>query len=428
MSSLSDYESYAGQGTVDEIRLLAERLKGRRIRTVNATRLGGGVAEILQRMVPLLTELGIDIRWDVLEGTEPFFKVTKKMHNALHGKKETFTSEMFELFLAVGEQNLERLKLDGDIYFIHDPQPIAFVQHRRTMGGRWVWRCHIDVSRPQQEVWAFLRPFILQYDAAVYSASAFVQQLPLRQVLIAPSIDPLSKKNEELSSEMVAQVLERLEIPRDEPIITQVSRFDYLKDPLGVIEAFRSVRKSVRCRLVLAGGPATDDPESAEVLDRAREMAHNDSEIHLLMLPPTSDLEINALQRASTVVVQKSIREGFGLTVSEALWKAKPVVASAVGGIPLQVKHGYSGLLVHSIEGAAHAIKQTLRNPTMARRLGENGREHVRENFLLTRHIKDYLLTFLTLDTSEDVVYLNSPDRKTETARNADVHAAKAAS
>jgi trehalose synthase len=263
------------------------------------------------------------------------------------------------------------------------------------------------VSRPHQTVWNFLRPFILKFDAAVYSTAAFAQKMPMRQILVAPSIDPLSDKNRELSSEEVAAILQRLGIPQDRPIITQVSRFDYLKDPLGVIDAFQRVRRSMKCRLVLAGGPASDDPEGEEVLNRVREKAKDNPEIHPLLLPPESNLEINALQRASAVIVQKSLKEGFGLTVSEALWKARPVVASAVGGIPLQVKHRYSGLLVHSVEGAAYAIKQLLNNPDYAKRLGENGREHVRQNFLLTRHLRDDLLMFLTLGHSHDVIYLN---------------------
>ena len=229
----------------------------------------------------------------------------------------------------------------------------------------------------------------------------------MEQVLIAPSIDPLSDKNRDLTPEAIDAILQRLGVPRDRPIITQVSRFDYLKDPLGVIEAFRRVRKSVKARLVLAGGSASDDPEGEEVLNRVREAAKGSSDIQLLMLPPNSNIEINALQRASAVVVQKSIREGFGLPVSEALWKARPVVASAVGGIPLKVKNRYNGLLVHSVEGAAYAIKQLLSNPEYAKRLGENGREHVRQNFLLTRHLRDYLLMFLTIGTAEEMVYLN---------------------
>ena len=405
---LSAYEPVAGASTVEELSELAKRLAGRRIVMVNSTRVGGGVAEILNRMVPLFMECGLEVQWEVIEGNEPYYRVTKAFHNALHGSSEAITQAQRDLFIQVGRANAERLRIDQDIVFIHDPQPIVLVERRnRRPRSRWLWRCHIDVSRPDQKVWSFLEPFILRYDAAVYSAPSFTQRVAMRQYLIAPSIDPLSDKNRELSAEEVDAVLRRLEIPRDRPIITQVSRFDKLKDPVGVIEAFRRVRRSLRCRLVLAGGSAADDPEGEEVLARAREAADGDPEIHLLMLPPSSDVEINALQRASAVVLQKSLREGFGLTVSEALWKSRPVVASAVGGIPLQVKHDYSGLLVHSVEGAAHAVKQLLTNPSYARRLGENGREHVRQNFLLTRHMTDYLLAFLSLDYTSDTIFLN---------------------
>lgn len=405
---LAEYKPFIGHTAIDELRLLAQRLRGQRLRCINSTRVGGGVAEILHRMVPLCQELELDIRWDILEGSEEFYTVTKKLHNALHGKSETVTPAMFDILRDVTQRNLSMLTLDGDLYFIHDPQPIGLIQARERVGGRWLWRCHIDLSRPQQDVWQFVRAFILQYDTIIYSAPAFAQQLPMRQLLIAPSIDPLSDKNKELEAETVRRILERLGVPQDWPIITQISRFDYLKDPLGVIDAFRRVRKSVKCRLVLAGGSATDDPEGEEVLALVRERVQKDPDIHLLLLPPNSDVEINALQRASAVVVQKSLREGFGLTVSEALWKGRPVVASAVGGIPLQVKHHYSGLLVHSVEGAAHAIKQCLRNPEFAKQLGDNGREHVRQNFLITRQIRDYLLSFLTVGSRQDMVTLHN--------------------
>lgn len=407
-AGLAAYEPLAGPSTVAELAGLAKRLAGRRIVMVNSTRVGGGVAEILSRMVPLLGELDIPVRWEVVEGPEAYYRVTKKFHNTLHGAHDVVTPEQFDLFMEVGRANAARISLDADIVFIHDPQPITLVDTRsQRPQAKWVWRCHIDVSRPDKKVWSFLEPYILKYDAAVYSAAAFTQRMAMRQVLIPPSIDPLSDKNRDLTPEEVDAVMTRLEVPRDRPIITQISRFDYLKDPVGVIEVFRRVRRSIKCRLILAGGGATDDPEGEEVLAKVREAAKNDPEIHLLLLPPNSNVEINALQRASAVVLQKSLREGFGLTVSEALWKGRPVVASAVGGIPLQVKHRYSGLLVHSIEGCAYAVKQLLSNPGLAKRLGENGREHVRENFLLTRHLTDYLLTFLSLDYATDTIFLN---------------------
>ncbi len=398
MGMLERYEQFVGHGTIEEVRLLGRHLQGRRIVTVNSTAVGGGVAEILSRLVPLSHELGIDIRWDVLKGGEDFFAVTKRIHNALHGKAETFASHDHEVFRETTRSNLAEMDLDGDLLFIHDPQPVGLIEARRPGQGRWVWRCHIDLSAPQADIWSFLSPYVSRYDASVFSAPQFSRNLDLPQVMIPPSIDPLSDKNRDLTEREVGDVLDRLKVPRDKPIVTQVSRFDRLKDPVGVIAAFRLARRYNDCRLVLAGGGATDDPEGAAVLRAVYEAADGDSDIHILDLPPTANIEINAIQRASTVVVQKSLREGFGLTVSEALWKGKPVIAGAVGGIPLQITHRYSGILTHTVEGTAFWIKQLLNAPEYARRLGENGREHVRTNFLLTRHVRDYLLLFLFLD------------------------------
>jgi trehalose synthase len=403
---IADYEPIVGQSTIEELKLLAARLSGKVIQNINSTFSGGGVAEILSRMVPLLGQLGVDARWNVIKGCEEFFRVTKKFHNALHGKKEIISPQDFSLFLETSENNIQELDLYGDVILVHDPQPVALVKKKKELGKRWIWRCHIDISQPNEEVWNFLQPFVVQYDAAVFSAPAFARPLPIRQFLISPSIDPLSDKNRELPPETIDAVLVKYGIPRDKPIITQISRFDYLKDPLGVIQSFELVRKSMESRLVLAGGTASDDPESEKVLADVRERAGGDPDIHILLIPPESDVEINALQRAATVVVQKSLREGFGLTMSEALWKGKPVVASAVGGIPLQVKSKFTGLLSHGIEGTAYEIRQLLANPDYARWLGENGREHVRQNFLITRHLRDYLLLFLSLDHPEDVIWL----------------------
>ncbi|MBI2167622.1 MAG: glycosyltransferase [Candidatus Omnitrophica bacterium] len=404
MHALKDYESVVGAEIVEELRLLSEKTKGLKVQNVNSTAVGGGVAEILNRMVPLLRELEVDARWDVIKGGEKFFKVTKKFHNALHGKAEEIGPNDFSVFLETSEMNNRSLELAGDILVIHDPQPIALIQQKNKLNAKWIWRCHIDVSQPDERVWNFLRPFMDRYDGSVFSAPSFSQELPIRQFLISPSIDPLSDKNKELSEETVRGILEKFQIDPEKPLVTQVSRFDYLKDPLGVIEAFERVQKNVDCQLVLVGGEASDDPESVEVLARVRERAAGNPDVHVLAIPSGSDLEINALQRGSTVIVQKSIREGFGLTVTEALWKAKPVVASAVGGITLQISHKYSGLLCRSVEGAAYAIKQVLQNPEYGKRLGENGREQVRQNFLLTRHLRDYLLLFLALSHEGDIV------------------------
>lgn len=402
MVRIDDYKAVVGQSIIDDLRLLADKLGGKRIQHINSTAVGGGVAEILSRMVPLLKELGVDTYWDLIKGGEDFFEVTKKFHNVLHGRNDIIVQRDFDIFMETSRKNIEEINTYGDIVFIHDPQPIALVTKKKD--NKWIWRCHIDVSNPNQKVWQFLREFIIKYDSAVFSAPSFSQKLPIRQFLISPSIDPLSDKNKELSQEQIDGVLRKYEIPKDKPIITQVSRFDRLKDPVGVIEAYLQVKKYIDCRLILAGGAASDDPEGLKVLEEVRAKANQDPDIHILLLPQ-NDLEVNALQRASTVIIQKSLKEGFGLTVAEALWKAKPVVASNVGGIPLQIKHKYSGLLCHSVDGAAFALKQLLNSSEYAKKLGENGREHIKNNFLLTRHLKDYILLFLSLYYKEDVVY-----------------------
>ena len=393
-----------GKSTIEELRLISAKLQGRVIQNINSTFTGGGVAELLSRIVPLLRQLGVDARWNIIEGTPDFYKVTKKFHNLLHGRGEEISAADYSLFSEVTRHNLERLEVNGDVVFIHDPQPAGLVARKKDIGKRWIWRCHIDISHPNREVWKFLEPFVTQYDAAVFSSLSFSQELPIPQYLIPPSIDPLSDKNRDLPTETIDAVLTKYGIYKDKPIITQVSRFDYLKDPVGVIQAFEIVRNSTECQLVFAGGTADDDPESEKVLAEVRERAGGNRDIHILLIPPGSDIEINALQRASTIIVQKSLREGFALTVSEALWKAKPVVASAVGGIPLQVRNRFTGLLSHGIEGTAYAIRQLLTNPEYAKWLGENGREHVRQNFLITRHLRDELLLFLATEFTDDVV------------------------
>lgn len=402
---LSDYEAVVGKNIIEELRVLGKRLAGKVVRNVNSTAVGGGVAEILNRMNPLLNEVGLRAHWSVIKGGEEFFSVTKKFHNMLHGKDEALSDKEIELFLQTSEENLKDMDLSADIIFIHDPQPIVLIKNKpRFKKSKWIWRCHIDVSQPNAQVWNFLKDYVEQYDASVFSSPSFAQILKIRQFLISPSIDPLSDKNKELSKEKIEEVLKHFGIVQDKPIIAQISRFDYLKDPVGVIDVYRLVKKYIDCQLVLAGGTATDDPESSKVLAEVMERAKGDADIHVLAIPAASDIEINALQRASDVVLQKSVREGFALTVTEALWKAKPVVASAVGGIPLQIKHKYSGLLSRTIEGTAYWVKQLLNSPAYAKRLGQSGRAYIKQNFLLTRHLRDYLLLFLALYHSEDII------------------------
>jgi trehalose synthase len=400
---IEDYTPAVGVGEVNELRALGERLRGRTAKMVNSTAVGGGVAEILARMVPLMGELGVYTRWDVMNGDSAFFEITKAFHNALHGAPYKSRSDGFEHFLAVNEMNRERLQFSEDFTVIHDPQPIGLIREREETNGKgkWIWRCHIDLSHPNQEVWRFLEPWVKRYDASVFSSPRFSRQLPIPQYLFYPAIDPISEKNKELEPSTIQSVLERFKIDPERPILTQISRFDRLKDPLGVLQAYQMVRKYMDCQLVLAGGGAADDPEGAEVLAEVQEAAGNDPDVRILELPPSSPLEINALQRASTIVIQKSLREGFGLTVAEGLWKKKPVVASAVGGIPTQIIHKQTGMLVHSVEGCAFQIRFLLANPEFAERLGENGREHVRNNFLITSTLKRYLVLFLMLTQDE---------------------------
>ncbi|MGH7908265.1 MAG: glycosyltransferase [Thermodesulfobacteriota bacterium] len=339
MPNINDYVDIVAQDIVDELHILGNKFQDKSVQNINSTAVRGGVAEILTRMVPLLRQLGVNARWDVIKGNEKFFNITKKIHNALHGVNEVISSEDLEYFLEVNRENIEEISSFDDVVFIHDPQPIALIEKKEDIGKRWIWRCHIDFTDPQPDIMNFLKSYIEKYDSAVFSAPAFSRDITIPQILISPSIDPLSDKNKELMPETIYSVLERFGVDRDRPVVTQISRFDYLKDPVGVIEAYKKVKKYIGLQLVLAGGGATDDPEGMKVLEEVRSKAADDPDIHVILLPPASDIEINALQRGSTVILQKSLKEGFGLTVAEALWKAKPVIASAVGGISLQIKH-----------------------------------------------------------------------------------------
>ena len=398
---IDDYAPIAGQEVIDQLHRLAEGLGPSHFVHINSTYAGGGVAEILHRAVPLLNQLGIETTWEVIEGDPFFFEITKSMHNALQGFKVDVSPDMWEHYLEVNRQNARKFTWEADFVLIHDPQPASLINELRSRAPYWVWRCHIDASRPHLAVWRLLREVVGQYDASVFSMPQFAQNLPHPQYIIHPSIDPLSDKNRELTREEIHEVLNRLGIEPDKPIIIQVSRFDSFKDPLGVIQAFRMVRRHAPCQLILAGGEATDDPEGPRILAEVQEAAEGEPDIHILLLPPDAHYEINALQRAADIILQKSTREGFGLTVTEAMWKGKPVIGGAVGGIVLQLQDYQTGFLVHSPEGCAFRIRYLLHRPDMARRMGELGKEFVRNLFLITRHLRDYL-TLMTVVKSPD--------------------------
>ncbi len=395
---LEDYQPIVGQAHLDTLRFLAKDLKGKTIKMVNSTAVGGGVAEMLNRLVPLLSELDVPTHWDVITGGNDFFEVTKAFHNALHGTPYDLSKAAQDVFLMYNEQNRRRMQFGEEMVVVHDPQPLGLIRSREQSHASWVWRCHIDLSNPDGKVWEFLRPFVEQYDAAIFSSQSFARQLPIPQYLFYPCIDPLSEKNKELPDSLVQQTCDDFGIDRSRPIVTQVSRFDRLKDPVGVVHAYKLAKKYVDCQLVLAGGGASDDPEGAAVLQEVKDTAGDDPDIIILDLPPWCALQINAIQRASTIIVQKSLKEGFGLTVTEALWKAKPTIAGAVGGIPNQIIHKLTGVLVHSVEGCAFQIRYLLTHPEFARSIGTNGREHVKENFLMTTSVKRWLLLFRILE------------------------------
>jgi len=393
---IAPYAGIAPMGDILLLQKLGEKLAGRSFLHINSTRSGGGVAEILGRMVPMLRELGIEARWEVIEGDEGFFNITKKIHNALQGNPEKITHEMWERHFEINKKNAEGLDLHADAVLIHDPQPIPLIEFRKE--GKWIWRCHIDLSNPQKDVCDYLTQYCKKYDASIFSVAKFARALGIDEFIVPPSIDPLSEKNRELTYEEIQATLTKFNIPADRPIILQVSRFDRFKDPAGVIKAYRMVRKYNDAILILAGSPAADDPEGEAVLSEVKELASGDPDIHILLLPPFSDRDINALQRTATVILQKSLKEGFGLTVSEGMWKRKPVIGGAVGGIPLQIIHGATGFLVHSVEGTAFRIRQILNNPQMGIRMGKAGREYVKTNFLITRQIRDYLAVWYSME------------------------------
>ena len=406
MRRLDRYEEIVGTQEVNRLRRLAERLKGKRIVHVNSTRTGGGVAEILEWMVPLMQELGLEARWEVISGPPDFYRVTKSFHNALQGNRVSLRQSDFDLHYQVNEENAKRLNLEADIVIVHDPQPMYlphFTPKRQV--GRWIWRCHIDASRPDRAVWKYLEAAIPHYDGTLFSMPGFTRVLPRPMFVVPPAIDPLSDKNCTIPESERLETLTKHAIDPDRPLLLQVSRFDRFKDPVGVITAYRLLKPYYpQLQLVLAGGTAEDDPEGAAVLQEVMDHAAGDPDLKVLLLPPNAHRAINAFQRSAIVVLQKSIKEGFGLTVTEALWKGKPVVGGACGGIILQVHDYHTGFLVHSPAGAAYRIRYLLRYEEKRARMGRIAHEFAREYFLLTRNLRDYLVLLLCLDKPEGSV------------------------
>jgi trehalose synthase len=416
MSSIEDYAIIVGEDVISQLRQLAAPLKGMKVVHVNSTRLGGGVAEILTKLVPLMEDLGIDVRWEVIRGQEDFFQCTKNFHNALQGKQIPLSESMFKAYEdtnAVNAEELRPLLEEADVVFIHDPQPLLLLRSCPDRKGRWLWRCHIDLSHPYRPVWRYLRQFVVQYDASIFSLPDFAQPLAHTQYLMQPSIDPLSDKNKDLSEDQVLAVQLQFGIDPERAMMLQVSRYDRFKDPVGVIRAYRSVKSFAPfLQLVLAGGEATDDPEGEAVLSEVRAEAAEDKDIHILLLPSDAHEIINALQRAADVVVQKSVKEGFGLTVTEAMWKEKPVIGGNAGGIRVQVADHRTGFLVSTPEGAALRVRYLLSNPEKRMEMGVNAKEFVRENSLLTRNLREYLsLMIAVMDQDKERIELGAWSR-----------------
>jgi trehalose synthase len=392
--NLSDYTPIVGQEAINQLRQLADDIAGLKVVHVNSTKVGGGVAEILSWMIPIMRELGIDASWETINGDERFFAITKSMHNGLQGQTVNFTLDEQKHYEEVNRINGERLRPaleEAESIFIHDPQPAFLVNLLPNKRAKWIWRCHIDVSSPDRRIWKYLRESVERYSASIFSMTQFSQPLKHPQFVIAPSIDPLSDKNCELKASELTEVYEQFSIDPARPVLVQISRFDRFKDPVGVIKAYRMIKKVTPIQLILAGGGATDDPEGLAVVDEVRETAGNDKDIHVLLLPADKDRLINALQRIADIIIQKSTREGFGLTVTEGMWKGKPVIGGDAGGIRLQVFNYSTGFLVRSPEGAALRIRYLLHNRDKAQKMGLQAKEFVRENFLLIRHVREYL-------------------------------------
>jgi len=395
LRSVGDYIDIVGAEVISKIYKKANKLYGKRIANVNATFLGGGVAEILGRMVPLMGDIGLDAEWRTIHGSPAFFDITKSFHNALQGGPITLTEQTKNIYLDINQEYANFSHLNRyDCVVVHDPQPLPLIKFYRKQQP-WIWRCHIDISEPNKELWEFLKKFIIRYDAIIISSEKYRKaDIPVPQIVIPPAIDPLSLKNRELSQEEIMKYIKESNIPTDKPIITQVSRMDIWKDPEGVLEVFKLVKEKVDCRLLYCYNLATDDPEGMQIYERVYKKAKkfvDDGDV--LFVVGNNELIVNAIQRFSTVIIQKSTREGFGLVVAEALWKGKPVVAGNVGGIPNQITDGKTGFLVdpYNYKVCAERVERLLKDPKLSEKMGKAAKESVREKFLTTRLISDYL-------------------------------------
>ncbi|MGA1793062.1 MAG: glycosyltransferase [Thermoplasmatota archaeon] len=397
MTDINDYRRFVGYAYIDGLIEKAKAHSGKRYLMVNSTSDGGGVAEMLNSMVPILNHMGVTLEWKVLHGFHEFFQVTKSFHNALQGGEIDLTDEVKRLYLDTNQEFASYNIFDYDAIVIHDPQPLPLISFY-DKNQPWIWRLHIDITDPNKELWDFVKGYINEYDRVIISNEAYrKEELVPEQVIIYPAIDPLTEKNRELSSETIREEMKKRGIKLDKPIISQISRFDIWKDPEGVIEVFRKVKEKVDCRLVMCGSMASDDPEGWETFQRVEEKARDLKDSgDIIFIVNAEEVFVNALQTVSEVVIQKSLREGFGLTVSEALWKGTPVVTSRVGGIPLQVIDGMNGYLCDPGDNEAFAEKvvNLLKDRELRERMGRKGKEHVREHFLITRLMSDYLDLF----------------------------------
>jgi trehalose synthase len=393
--AIDDYRRVAPPGAIDMLLRLADKVRGRRLLHISGGRFGGGPAEILHTLVPMMVDLGIEATWEITGGDPGFNTTATALRAALDGAERVLTDEALDHYVEMNRVNAKKLSLDADVVLVHDVQPATLVEHRGA-GSRWVWQCHFDSSRAQRRAWTFLRPWINQYDAAIFSLPRFGRRLGIPRYVIAPSIDPLSAKNRDLISREVTTILRGLDIAQDRPFLLQVAPFTAAEDPLGVVNAYRLVKKHYNVRLVLAG-TGDGDRAGVDMLAELREAARHDPDISVLELPPDAHVQINALQRAATIVLQKSVHESFGLGAAEAMWKGKPVVGGFAGGLTQQIIYDVTGYTVHSVEGAAFRLRHLLNNPELIARMGAAGREHVRRTFLVTRHLTDYMALLIHL-------------------------------